>query len=636
MPGRNVFKAAGTKHCHKQWCSLTSDNYILQAVAGTLLEFDAVPVQMSRPRPLPFAKYEVDIIDNIVDSFLDLGMIERTINTNDDFVSNVFIRNKKNGSHRLILNLIKLNMFIEYHHFKMDTIETVINLMRPNCFMGSIDLANAYFSIPVAIEHRRFLKFEWNHQMYQFRVIPNGLSSAPRLFTKILKPIYAHLRLLGHLACAYIDDSIFMAQTFDSCQDSIRYADRLFRSVGFYINYDKSELYPMQEIEHLGFVLNSTRMTVTLTEGKRVKLINKCRQVLADNGLTIRSVAELIGLIVSSFTGADYGRLHFRQLEADKVQALKRTAGDFDSGCYLSDEAKAEITWWIDNVASVSRNIDHGNWKFTLSTDASGFGWGAVLETSNTESRKQSTGGRWNEYEKLDHINVLEMKAGLFGLRSFSEALSNTHVKLNMDSTTAVAYVRNMGGSKSRKCNALAQTIWEFCQKHQIWLTAAHLPGHLNVLADEKSRVFNDKTEWKLNQLVYLDIVHAFTIPDIDLFASRLNFQLKPYVSWMPDPSASFTDAFTLDWSNFVFYAFPPFSMITRVLRKIEFDGAKGILVIPNWPTQVWFPLLRRLLVAEPRMLKWREDLVGLPFKEGPHPLGRKLQLMACYLSGIR
>ncbi len=156
------------------------------------------------------------------------------------------------------------------------------------------------------------------------------------------------------------------------------------------------------------------------------------------------------------------------------------------------------------------------------------------------------------------------------------------------------------------------------------------------MLADEKSRVFNDKTEWKLNQMVYQDIVHTFTIPDIDLFASHLNFQLKPYVAWMPDPGARFTDAFTLDWSSFVFYAFPPFSMITIVLRKIEYDGAKGILVIPNWPTQVWFPLLRRLLVAEPKMPKWREDLVCLPFKEGPHPLGRKLHLMACYLSAIR
>ena len=67
-----MFKAAGTKDCHKQWCSLTSDNYILQAVAGSLLEFDGVPVQMSRPRQLPFAKYEVDIIDNIVESFFGI------------------------------------------------------------------------------------------------------------------------------------------------------------------------------------------------------------------------------------------------------------------------------------------------------------------------------------------------------------------------------------------------------------------------------------------------------------------------------------------------------------------------------------------------------------------------------------
>ena len=219
----------------------------------------------------------------------------------------------------------------------------------------------------------------------------------------------------------------------------------------------------------------------------------------------------------------------------------------------------------------------------------------------------------------MDHINVLEMKAGLFGLRSSSEALRNTHVKLNMDSTTAVAYLRNMGGSTSRKCNALAHTVWEFCQKHQIWLSAPHLPGHLNVLADEKSRVFNDKTEWKLNQMVYQDIVHTFTIPDIDLFASRLNFQLKPYVAWMPDPGARFTDAFTLDWSNFVFYAFPSFSMITRVLRKIEFDGAKGILVILRRLSSASLRLiLRRLSPASLRLILRRLSPASLRLMLNP------------------
>ena len=310
--------------------------------------------------------------------------------------------------------------------------------------------------------------------------------------------------------------------------------------------------------------------------------------------------------------------------------------GDFDSFCYLSDVARVEISWWIDNVSNVSRKIDHGKIMFSLSTDASVEGWGAVLESIDNEFSIQSTGGRWTLREKSDHINVLELKAGLFGIKSFIQLLSDYHVKINMDNTTAVAYVNHMGDSHSHKCNAVAQDIWLICQKYSIWLTAAHLPGHLNVLADAKSRVFDDKTEWKLNSSIYRDIVQAFILPEIDLFASRLNFQLKPYVAWLPDPDANFTDAFTLDWSRFVFYAFPPFSIITQVLKKIEYDRAKGILVLPNWPTQVWFPLLRRLLTAEPVHLRWREDLVRLPFRDDPHPLGHKLKLMACFLCGAR
>ena len=81
-----------------------------------------------------------------------------------------------------------------------------------------------------------------------------------------------------------------------------------------------------------------------------------------------------------------------------------------------------------------------------------------------------------------------------------------------------------------------------------------------------------------------------------------------------------------------MFYAFPPFSILLHVIKKIEYDGATGILIVPIWPTQVSFPLLRRLLLAEPLMLHWRNDIVTLPFRPGPHPLGRKLQLMACLL----
>ena len=55
----------------------------------------------------------------------------------------------------------------------------IINLMRPNYFMVSRYLVNIYFYIPVALDDRRFLKFEWN--TLQFTVLPIGLSSAPRI-----------------------------------------------------------------------------------------------------------------------------------------------------------------------------------------------------------------------------------------------------------------------------------------------------------------------------------------------------------------------------------------------------------------------------------------------------------------------
>ena len=70
--------------------------------------------------------------------------------------------------------------------------------------------------------------------------------------------------------------------------------------------------------------------------------------------------------------------------------------------------------------------------------------------------------------------------------------------------------------------------------------------------------------------------------PDIDLSASRINYQLEKYVSFKPDPSASAIDAFTPDWANLKFYAFPPFSVIPMVLRKIQADKATGICVFPN------------------------------------------------------
>ena len=171
------------------------------------------------------------------------------------------------------------------------------------------------------------------------------------------------------------------------------------------------------------------------------------------------------------------------------------------------------------------------------------------------------------------------------GLRAYCTDKSDIHVQLNIDNTTAIAYINNIGGTTSSKCNELAKEIWEWCIETNIWITACHLAGVLNVVADKKSRHFNDETEWMLSKQAFGQICDHFGTPNIDIFASRLNRQLTRFVSWQPDPDAEAIDAFTVDWRGLQFYAFPPFCLITRCLQKILFEELKA-----SWSSQTGRP----------------------------------------------
>jgi len=142
-----------------------------------------------------------------------------------------------------------------------------------------------------------------------------------------------------------------------------------------------------------------------------------------------------------------------------------------------------------------------------------------------------------------------------------------------------------------------------WCIARDIWLSAAHLPGKCNTAADKASRIFHDHTEWKLDSNIYVSITQVLGAPSIGLFAFRLNFQTRPYIAWLPDPGAFSIDAFFVDWGEQYFYAFPPFNLIDRVLQKVEADQAFGILIVPQWTTQPWFPVLMCLFVQEPFIL---------------------------------
>ena len=130
---------------------------------------------------------------------------------------------------------------------------------------------------------------------------------------------------------------------------------------------------------------------------------------------------------------------------------------------------------------------------------------------------------------------------------------------------------------------------------------------------------------------------HFNYVPDIDLFASRINKQFDPFVSYVPDPEAVHVNAFTLDWGKQKIYCFPPFVCIGRVIRKVINDKAEGILITPDWHTQYWYPLILDICCLPPFVISPSQLQLSLPSQPAMrHPLSSKLALMAWKVSGIR
>ena len=98
------------------------------------------------------------------------------------------------------------------------------------------------------------------------------------------------------------------------------------------------------------------------------------------------------------------------------------------------------------------------------------------------------------------------------------------------------------------------------------------------------------------------------------------------------DPLTFKTDTFLHSFSNEIFYAYPPINCIQRFLQKVELEQMEGIVVLPCWSTQSYFPALTKLLIDFPMLIRWRPQLISHPQVE-QHPLGKRLKLIACAIS---
>ena len=146
------------------------------------------------------------------------------------------------------------------------------------------------------------------------------------------------------------------------------------------LNWQKSVLTPVQEIEFLGLTVNSRSMTLSLTEEKMAKIKSQCQDLYHRPCTTILELTRLLGRLSSTIQAILPARIQFRHLQHQQILALKQSQS-FLSKVVLGKDSLEELKWWIENIKlSNGRNLIQPTSQTLLQTDASLKGWGQIAE----------------------------------------------------------------------------------------------------------------------------------------------------------------------------------------------------------------------------------------------------------------
>lgn len=167
------------------------------------------------------------------------------------------------------------------------------------------------------------------HHIRIFRIVPFGLSTAPYIFTKILRPVVTYLRERNYQTCIYLDDFILFGSSFNKCEINVRATIDLLQSLGFLISYNKSQLEPAVKRKYLGLVFDSMEQSIANPLFHGEKLLRLCsrfahlpKSMLHHHHCSIREFASFIGSLTSVSPAVAYGLLYIKRFEREQFLAF--------------------------------------------------------------------------------------------------------------------------------------------------------------------------------------------------------------------------------------------------------------------------------------------------------------------------
>ena len=570
-------------NCVQYWEQvLHAPPWVLDTVRnGYILPFYSLPTPYSRPNQRT-ALLEREFVNGAVSDLQNGGYIEEAKEP-PVVCSPLSVVMNGVGKKRLVVNLRHVNGFLWKQKFKYEDIRVAMAMFEKGEWMFSFDLKSGYHHVDVAQQYRKYLGFEWGGVTYTFVVLPFGLSSAPYVFTKMMRPLVRLWRSKGIKAIVYLDDGIVSSQNESSAKASSAWVRDTLDRAGWVCNEAKSVWVPTHELVWLGFNLNLSKGSISVPEGKVRALQHSLKVAVKTSSLLAKTVASLIGRIISmSLALGPVARFRTRAL-----YALLESRQAWCDILLITQDAGEELRFWVECFDQFnSQPIWHSPAAVRcVYSDASDTGYGGYT----VEHGMHVAQGNWLPDEAVQSSTWRELVAVGRVLEAVAHKLSNVRVRWFTDNQNVVRILQ-VGSAKSH-IQVEALKVFKACIQYNIRLEPEWIPRERNELADYISRIV-DYDDWQLDPAVFAMLNALWGPYSVDRFASSYNTQLVRFNSRFASPGTEAVDAFTVDWHGENNWWCPPPSLVPRVIRHMETCKAHGTLVVPCWESAPFWPLL--------------------------------------------
>ncbi len=634
-PPAGVFYSSRLRANIAWWREARAPRGILQTLAaGVKLDFHTTPKPF-KLSPLLVAEHDVPFALADLEKGDRLGAYGPLLPGGEDFLCRSRVDTRPgSGKQRTVLNFRRINEYVKKSTCRYENIKDLPKIMQPGDYLLSLDCAGAFWHVPLHDSTAHFLSFHFalpefmrdpsgelrrvplqlggywveasstlgRYQVVErtCRALPFGFTNSPFIWTKVVKVVIRHMRRAGIACLWFLDDCLCALSSRAKALQARDFIEDMFRRSGLTKAPDKGVWEPTRTLpDHLGYEIStgSQRGSLKVPARRCREICTAAKNLLCRAANNARRVStdllrSFVGKAASVTAACAQARFRLRSIHDVTELWLAQST--------LHRAALRDLEWWTSFTYDAPANgmpIWPAAPTRAIFTDASStLGYGAVLQAPH-EARK-AFGGFWDLDERQQwHITLKELVAVRKGIVNFAEDLRGHVVRLWEDNQAVVHIIRNRT-SRSPQLMGELRLLMEVLDELDIELLPRYIRSELNP-ADEFSRL-TDRDAWRLRPSTHRMLRHKArrvlgTDLTLDAFACHQTKICTRYASRLFDRHALGFDGLALDWRQEVVWINPPWCLLGDIISKLQQEKPAAVLIVPHWPTQVWWPQLLRL-----------------------------------------